>query len=627
MLSPARAALSLALFLLATLAGCTVSEGVRDTGPGTTTDTGGTDAPSRPGDIRIEPAAAEFTVEGTPIVIDYRAFQRQADGTELEVTTTATWSTTVDLGTFSGAQFTSRTDRGGLTNIRAQVGADVGITTLFLRSDTIIVTGTAPADAPTRFGGTAVPEAAPEVVYPEDGTMIPPNLGELEFHYLPNGSNLFELSIGTRAGNVRIYFGCPESVGGGCIYTPDRSVWEAISLATAGNGPVTYTLRGVDDAGRLGEAPARQLIVAAEAIRGGLYYWNAGGGSIDRFEFGVRGAVAETFLDRARTGAMTCVGCHTLSRDGRRIAVGTDIPTTSFQVFDVASRSRIFMSGSGGFGGFPSQPNFSTFSPDASQLVSSGLSGLLLRDGTTGANIGSPLTSDPSTMPDWSPDGNHIVYVEHNAPAIGFVSDVPGCTDGVIRTLDRSGSTWVAGATLVPGDGTNHYYPAYSPDGSWVVYNRSPSNTNSMGSDSSSGGMGGVLDAELWVVSSTGGAPMRLMRAAGLADSWPKWDPTSYLDRGRTLFWLAWSSRREFGLRYGDGARTQLWMAAFDPQLAASGMDPVMPAFRLPFQDIETGNHIAQWVTSIERMGCTTNSDCGGEFCIDGRCYAEVPLE
>jgi hypothetical protein len=618
---------TLTLFALFLVSGCTVHEPADRDGGGLGVDTSGTDAPSRPGDIRIEPANAEYDVDGVPVVIDYRAFQRQADGSEAEVTGAATWSSTVDVGSFVGAQFTSRTDRGGLTNIRAQVGPEVGNTTLLLRSNTIIVTDTAPADAPTRFGGTPVPAAAPEVVYPEDGTMIPPNLGELEFHYRTNGSTVFELSIGTRAGDVRIYFGCPESVGGGCIYTPDRGVWEAISTSTAGLGPVTYTLRGVDDSGRLGEAPARTLIMATEAIRGGLYYWNAGGGSIDRFEFGVRGARAERFIDQARAGATTCVGCHTLSRDGRRIAIGTDIPTTSFQVFDVASRTRIFMSGSGGLGGFPSQPNFSTFSPDASELISSGLSGLLLRSGTTGATMGSPLTSRPSTMPDWSPDGNHVVYVEHNAPAIGFISDVPGCTDGVIRTLDRSGSSWVPGATLVPGDGTNHYYPAYSPDGSWVVYNRSPSNTNSMGSDTSSGGMGGVLDAELWVVSSTGGAPIQIVRADGLADSWPKWDPTSYLDRGRTVFWLAWSSRRGFGLRYADGAGTQLWMAAFDPALATSGMDPVMPAFRLPFQDIATGNHIAQWVTSIERQTCSSDSDCGGEFCIDGRCYEEVPLE
>ena len=63
---------------------------------------------------------------------------------------------------------------------------------------------------------------------------------------------------------------------------------------------ITYTLRGIDASGRLGESAARELIVSEEPITGGLYYWNAGGGSIDRFEFGVRGAVAERFIDRTR---------------------------------------------------------------------------------------------------------------------------------------------------------------------------------------------------------------------------------------------------------------------------------------------------------------------------------------
>lgn len=611
------------LVLMLVLAGCTVS-GPRDAGGGGG-DTNGADVPPRPGAIRITPADAVFDLDGAPIVIDYQAFQLQADGSELDVSASVVWSTVVDLGTFTGATFTSRTDRGGVTNIRAALpSGEFALTTLTIRANSIYVTDTAPPDAPTRFGGTPVPEAAPEIVYPVDGTAVPPNLSELEFHYRTNGSTLFELAVATASGEIRIYFGCPESAGGGCIYVPDRDVWEAISMAAAGAGELTYHLRGVDDAGRLGVSADRRITVTSEAITGGIYYWNAGGGSIDRFEFGVRGARAERFITRMTTGAAMCVGCHTVSRDGRRIAVGTDIPTSSFQVFDVATRTRIFRNGGGGF---PNQPNFSVFMPDAMSIVSSGMDGLVARDGETGEALSVPITGHPSTMPDVSPDGNHIVYVQHNAPMIGIVFDVPGCTDGVIRTLDRVGSNWTDGVILTPADGTNHYYPAYSPDGNWVVYNRSPSNTNSMGSDSSSGGMGGVTDAELWVVAAAGGAPIRLDIADGLADSWPKWDPTPYLDRGEPVFWLAWSSRRGFGLRYTDGDRTQLWMAAFRPSRAGAGMDPASPAFRLPFQDLATGNHIAQMVTSIERMTCEDDADCGGEFCVAGHCYEEVPLE
>ncbi|MDQ3033631.1 MAG: hypothetical protein M3Y87_14530 [Myxococcota bacterium] len=616
-------ALSFACVVLAGIAGCT--EGGRTVPPGG--DGGpGSDGSTTPGaGLRIEPADHVETIsEGTPVAVDYRAFLRAADGSERDVTAEVTWSSTVEaLGTFTGARFISASDRGGRTNIRASMATLEGTTSLTLRLERTIITPGTPADAPTRFGGTPDASRAPEIVYPEDATMVPPNLGELEIHYRTAGSTLFELHVSSPAVELRIYFGCPEAVGGGCIYTPDRDVWESIATAARGQGAITYRMRGVDDGGRLGETAERTITVAEEDITGGLYYWNAGGGTIDRFEFGVRGARAETFLDRTRTGAMMCVGCHVLSRDGTRIAVGTDIPTTTFQVFDVASRARIFSRGAaGGFGGFPQEPNFSSFSPDATQIVTSSLAGLRILDGTTGSVVLEGLGGGPSSMPDWSPDGQRIVYARHDAPATFGLADAPGITDGRITRLDWNGASWVVGPTLVAGGG-NNYYPAFSPDGEWVVFNRSPANTNSMGGE----GGTGVRDAELWVVSSSGtGVAMRLGNIGGLADSWPKWDPTAYRDGGRDLFWFAWSSRRAFGLRLAEDTRMQLWMSAFDPAQAAMGREAAYPAFRLPFQDIATGNHIAQWVTSVERLTCDDDADCGGEFCVDGRCYEQPPL-
>lgn len=602
------------------IAGCTE----RDDPPGGPRDGGTGDGSTSTGAIRIEPADHQATLrDGIPVVVDYRAYAAGDDGVEREVTGEVTWvSTNPALGTLTGPTFTSGTELGGITSIRARMGALEGSTRLTIRLErTIVVPGT-PTDAPTRFGGTVDPSAAPEVVYPPDAAMVPPNVGELEFHFMPNGADVFELQVVSAAVDLRIYFGCEEPVDGGCAFTPDRSVWEAIATAARGAGPTTYTLRSARADGRVGEAPARTLTIAEENITGGLYYWNAGQGRIDRFEFGVRGAVAEAFLDGPRAGAATCIGCHALSRDGRRIAIGTDIPTSTLQVFEVATRARVFSQA----GGIASQPNFYAFSPDASQLVASSAAGIHIRDGNTG-NVVVPAIAGtgPGAMPDWSADGNRIVYVGHAAPPVGFLYDYSSVQSGVIRTLERDGATWRAGATLATGGG-NNYYPTFAPDSQWVVFNRSPSDTPSMGTDS--GDMSFVPDAELWVVRADGSAPpIQLTRAIGLADSWPKFDPTRYEDRGRTIFWLAWSSRRAFGLRYAAGGRPQLWMSAFVPDEAAAGsVEMITPAFRLPFQDITTGNHIAQWVTTVERMTCTTDADCGGEFCIEGRCYEQPPL-
>ncbi|GMV18237.1 MAG: hypothetical protein HS104_01310 [Polyangiaceae bacterium] len=65
-------------------------------------------------------------------------------------------------------------------------------------------------------------------------------------------------------------------------------------------------------------------------------------------------------------------------------------------------------------------------------------------------------------------------------------------------------------------------------------------------------------------------------------------------------------------------------MSAFDPELGQQGKDPSLPAFWLPFQDIAGGNHIAQWVTSVERQPCTDKKECqAGEDCVNGKC---VPI-
>lgn len=63
------------------------------------------------------------------------------------------------------------------------------------------------------------------------------------------------------------------------------------------------------------------------------------------------------------------------------------------------------------------------------------------------------------------------------------------------------------------------------------------------------------------------------------------------------------------------------------PSRAATGLDPTTPALYLPFQGEAGGNHIAQWVTRVERNVCDENTDCGaGEFCEGGHCIADGPI-
>lgn len=599
------------------------------------------------GTLRVDPDNAAVTVSGgVAQELDYHAYLRRADGSEEDVTGEATFllSSSV-VGSFAGAHFTSATDRGGTVRVIAMARGATGNTPLTVRLEAIVVVPGTPDDAPSSFGGTEDASRAPTFVYPSDGILVPPNLNELEFHFMPAGSTIFELSFLGSAIDLRIYFTC-ETVGAGCAYTPDETLWRTLADGERGGAPVPYRLRAVaTSGGPVGVSAMQTLQFAEQDIMGGLYYWNAGAGSVLRYDFGLRGSSAEQYLDRARAGAMTCVGCHVLSRNGSRIAVGLDIPSPSvFKVYDVGTRTQLFSQGSlfGGGGA-----NFFSFNPDATQMLASNGANIEWRDATTGAALGGGPIASQGAMPDWAPDGSRMVYARPMTPVpcFGGFCGAPGVGSASLETMTFDGAAWADGPQLVPFDGQNNYYPAISPNGEWVMFNRSPSNHDSYNSP----------DAQVWVVSAAGGAPpVRMARGSiGETDSWPKWDPSIYTNGGRPLMWIAFASSRPYGLRItappctssamcGDGSstaptcvgepgsmhcttRSQIWMTAFDPELAARGEDPSWPAFRVPFQEIASGNHIAQWVTRVDRQPCTADTMClGGEFCSAGFCVPNL---
>ncbi len=597
---------------LSTAAACGPSAPANINGDG---GTGDGDGGSAAGSIRIEPANAEVTTSpGAPAQLDYTAIFTNDQGDEEDVTDEATWSL-VDptLGTFTAAHLTTADDHGGHTIVRAAARGTWGETDLTVRISTVVIGPGADSGSPGKFTGPADPSRSPTLVYPDDGVLVPANLNELEFHFLPGaGNTLFELAFTGSAIDLRIYFTC-QPLGSGCGFTPDEATWTILSGAERGEAPVTWTLRGVDGAspGGVGTSAARALAFGREDIVGGLYYWNAGAGAIRRYDFGRRGQSAEPFLDAPTAGATTCVGCHALSRDGTRIAVGMDIPAPSpYKVFDVATRTALYQQGTMFGGG----ANFFSFSPDSTQIMTSNGIDTVWRDSSSGAAFADPLVQG-ATMPDWSADGLNLVLSRPATvpPCFGGFCGAPGVDSASLEVLPWTGTMWGAPRVLVPFGGQNNYYPTWSPDNGWVMFNRSPSNTNSFDAP----------DAQVWIVAGGGGTPIHMARASTGGDSWPKWAPDVQSYYGGTVMWFTFSSRRAYGLRT-TGGTSQLWMSGFDPAKAAAGMDPSTPSFWLPFQEPASGNHIAQWVTTVERQPCDMDSDCGpGEFCEDSGC---VPM-
>lgn len=469
----------------------------------------------------------------------------------------------------------------------------------------------APDDSPMRFGGADDPGAAPSVVYPETETIIPPNLPSFEVHFRPGaGNNLFEVSFSGAVTVARFYTRCAP-VGDGCTLILDPAALAQIATAAEGRGSVTIQVRGTRDGaepGPVGRSEPVTLGVTRDSLRGAVYWW-ASSGSVVRYDMGTADARAERFL----TGQIfDCVGCHVLSRDGSRIWAGRGIPGVfPTPMLDTATRNMV---------GTPFAASFGTFSPDNTRFLASNGAHIRAIDGATGG----PATGLPDnfagSMPDWSPDGSQVVYARPHG--LGGPTGHSGLAD--LMLMPWTGTAFGAPTTLLAGADLNNYYPSFSPDNRWVLFNRAP--------DSSYHNIG----AQLWVTPAAGGAPVRLARADGgdgNGNSWPKWTPFVERTGGEVdepLLWLTFSSRRDYGLRIRQQGRepsmrtTQLWMAAFRP--TTRGGDPSTPAFWLPFQNIDQGNHIAQWVPSVRRQECGSGMVCAaGETCVGGRCLGAPP--
>ncbi len=483
----------------------------------------------------------------------------------------------------------------------------------------IVIPGDPPiTGAPGHFAGPDDPSRAPRIVYPTPGTIVPPNLRGLEVHFTPgSGNSLFEVSFTGGAASVRIFTRC-MMVARGCVLTLDDMAFRAVVDASRPGDEMQLRVRGTTDAAgaAVGSSAPQVFGVADMDLRGGIYYWHVGTGSVYRYEWGLPGAHEEVYLRGDTLLPSNCVGCHALSRDGRRIAVPRGIPMpTPTRIIDVATRGSPTME---------FRANFSAFSPDASRLIVSDGVRLSLVDGNTGL----PSTELPADMvgshPDWAADGVHVMFSRPR-----FVSPLAGTSHGApadLMLMNYMSGTFTTPTYFIAATTENNYYPAFSPDNEWVLWNRA------------AGPSADAQDSQLWAIRfDRTGAPQRLANAEGrttTGNSWPKWAPFLNSYAGEPLLWFTFTTRRDYGFRLENSARmrdsqiAQLWMAAFRPMRGRTG-DASASAFYLPFQNAMSGNHIAQWTQEVRRVICRTDADCAmGEQCValttSGQCVGRM---
>ncbi|UJR79293.1 Hypothetical protein I5071_13260 [Sandaracinus amylolyticus] len=633
----------LACLALATLAGCDCSGDIDGDPRDGSVSGDASDDPRLAGleTLRLEPADATITIEGaTPATQAYRAFGTfEGETGEREITEYVTFRATgvPYVGAFTGATFTSTTTNGGRARIEALANGRLAIGALRVvlrRTLDVPPTGGGPAlptDPGSLFDGPEDASRAPTLVYPNDGVVLPPNLGRVEVHWLrgPASNTLFEVAFENDVTDVRAYVRCERPAGvrdDGCIWEPTGAAWTYIAETNRGGLPLVVRVRATDDSGSgVAASSDIDLRFARDPLAGTIYYWTTSPGAIVRYDFGAAAGEAELVMGPGQTQSGSCVGCHAISRDGTKIvgSVGGQ-NRGGVLMYDLETYTPLWNESAGD----DHVLQFSSFSPDGAQLAAvygdddRGAMGMFVFDvrcdGSGGC--GTQLATIPNdgrevSHPAWSPQsGNWIAFTDVGSS--GSTSQRP--MRGAIAMVEREGAGWSAPSVLVARvDGLNRYNPDWSPDELFLTFNEStcPSGTTEdrdCNADSDP-------TAKVWAVPREGGAPVRMDRLSApgvmdegrvdLNDTFPRMAPFAFvLDSGdlgdRELMYVSFASTRAYGLRTAPGGNdesgnrgTYVWMAGVLPDAVARGDDPSFAAFALPFQDLTTSNHIAVWTT------------------------------
>lgn len=598
-------------------------------GNGMGTDDAGT--PSGLVSLEIMPSPVTFDIAPGAQLMQQVTVLGHFDGRpDRDVTADVTLSfDRADIVTLSGTTLRTTGVSGGSGTLTARLGTVTGTApvTVRLTATHEDPMATLPDDPAGPFDGPADAGRNPSLVYPNDDVLLPANLRKLEVHFTPgSGNTLFAIGFHSPRLDLEVYTRCVTPLNGGCIYALDETVWRYMASSNRGES-VQVRVRGTDDAGTgVGTSSDIDVAFAPDDVSGGIYYWTTFTGDDDdtaimRYDFASEDSAATLFIDQDEANGQ-CIGCHTLSREGGRMVVASDGSyNANLLLYDVGNQAPYVPFNS------TSPSAFSSFSLDSDRFVGvfsdEDQAGFVSYDlnifsATTGVleqtiDVGG-TEQEPTTHPDWSPDGSRIVYVR------GLLRDPSGNPDDasiaylrrtVMYMVTNTGGMWGAPVALSTRETHQaNYYPTFSPTGDLIVFNHSacPGGGSEEGCN-----MYDDPTAQLVMMRPEAGAahvPMTRASAPGVADTlpvvqstFPKWAP--FTDRRRSgpnegrLQWVTFSSNRNMGLRTPPANATWIWMAAVDPDTGLAGMDPSFPAFLLPFQDLATDNHTAQWAEQI----------------------------
>ena len=592
----------------------------------------------------VSPATATLaSVDGSMPTQVFSLLAVQRDGQQVPLTT-GTWApnqdalgaVTVDAAT-GDATFTANGIAGGTAAIT--VGA-VGFNGAVLQASamvtvqvqrTVIAPG-APAGAAGSFTAAAPDPSgtSAQLLYPLDGAYMPNNVAPIDVQWA-NGAagDLYRVTLVTPHASVTAYV-----VNSGAAFTFDWTVdapsWRTLAESDPGQ-PVAVTVDLLHTAtNTLVAGTPVHVRIAQGSLYGQVYYWAISEGLLQTISAttGARSPV----MANPPTG---CVACHTISRDGRYLAGSLDGSPRQLATFDLTDTAALAANPAESLFAPSLAEVFATFNNDGTLLLASGYgSAQGGGDGTDGFNLinaktgaAAPSTGLPTSLhvthPDWSPDGNNVVYVgntagetqgyySHYTSSDIFVMPASGGDTPVFGapTLLHHGADAMGGAEMGSADA----HPTWSPDSSLVAFQHGQvaySQFNPFGA----------------IYVTTVGANATAVRldnanggATGTSGFWPTFSPFTTSEGGVTYYWLAFFSERDYGNAQAGTkgtSRRQLWVTAV--RSGGGAGDPSSVPYWLPGQDSTSDNAAARWAPTACRANaaaCQVSSECCSGSCL-----------
>jgi hypothetical protein len=478
--------------------------------------------------------------------------------------------------------------RGGKTYIEARSSPFVTTTDLSVVSERVLIDDDVSRDAPSAFpqdtsGDEMLSGNVPALAYPSNLAMLPKNLPELHMQWIsPIAATTYEVRIDGEYARLRYYTRKQTWLIENSILQPVLQGHASLSLR--------FRVRSIADVNPMVTMGSKDftIYVSDSDMSGALYFESQEAQSIMRASLrDTESAQFQPDLDNRD------VSNHAISRGGQRMAFSYD---GKLRVIALDSENEILVNGQVFDDGGEIEDQtmtWGTLNPSGTHVLLAEQGEFVLVDVASKTVI---LERDFdngefSTQPDWSPDGQYVVFARiTGSQQPQSPSDFTGTE--IYRMPVETGRGQLGTAELIAArtsPSSTLYAPTYSPDGRWIAY------------VAAEGSIKDNQDLEIFIIRSDGsGDATRLGHlnrsvadqtdVTGIGNTYPTWVSAGTPDK----YWMVFSSVRDYGTALTDlePSEFQMWCSAIDLSESAP---KTHAAFWLPFQQTQGRNIRALW--------------------------------